>query len=235
VACCRSREAGYATPLALVVALALSLVSVAMVTRSTMLLRQARADLDRARAEHALDGAQLEAAASIIRSGAGSAYRWALATDVGWTEVVAESEREKLSLAAAADLPDATLERLGVTDPAGLKVRLTAAAAADRIDVAALDDALLWRACAPAVMSGLGARQALTWPVYAEPSLGQKDPAWRVGEAWRVRITTSAGWRDDRIVRFTGDARHPVAVVARRLSRSDGGQNRCDAIMAAAG
>lgn len=235
MACCRPHDAGYATPLALVVSLALALVATAMVARSTLMLRQARADLSRSQAEHALDGAQLEAAATVVRAGAGAAFRWALSTDLGWTEALAESEAEKLGLAAAADLPEATLARFGVADPAALKARLAAAAAAaPEVDVADLDEAPLWRACGPSLVSPFGAKAAFAPPAYAVPSLGQEDPAWRVGEVWRMRITSAEGWRDERLVRFTGDARRPAAVVARRLTRTDGGERSCDALLAAA-
>lgn len=235
MACCRPHDAGYATPLALVVSLALALVAVGMVARSTMMLRQARADLARSQAEHALDGAQLEAAATVIRAGAGSAFRWALSTDLGWTEALAESEAEKLDFAAAAALPETTLARFGVADAAALKARLAAAAeAAPDVDVVDLDASPLWRACGPSLVSPFGARSVFARPAYAEPSVGREDPAWRVGEVWRVRITSAEGWRDERFVRFTGDARRPVAVVARRLTRTDGGERSCDAVLAAA-
>lgn len=241
--CCPSHdppEAGYATPAALVMALALSLVAVAMVGRSVMLLRLARADITRTGVEAVLDGAQLQAAAVVIRAGSGGPYRWALPTDLGFAEALVESEGDKLAPAAGSRLPEAVFAALGVTDAPVLKAKLAAAATLG-VDVAALDAAPLWRECAASLISGLGQRHEGAPPPPVEPSAvpvlpgGLPDPPdWRVGEVWRIRITTAAGWRDDRIVRFTGDARHPVAVVQRRLSRSDGGQGRCDAVLAAA-
>lgn len=246
VACLQSRErpdAGYATPAAMILSLALALIATAMVARSVMMLRLAKSDIARANAEYVLDGAQLQAAAVVIRAGSGGPYRWALPTDLGFAEVRAESEAEKLSLSAGASLPDSALATLGVADSGALKARLAALPAASRtvVEVDRLDPAPLWRECAASLVSGLG-RSDQPPKVAVEPSTGgaqatalPNPPDWRVGEAWRFRITTPAGWRDDRIVRFTGDARHPVAVVWRRLSRSDGGQGRCDAVLAAVG
>lgn len=235
-------DAGYATPAAMVLALALSLVAVAMVGRSVMTLRLAKADLERSRVEYVLDGAHLAAAATVVRGGAGGPYRWALPTDAGFAEALVESEADKLRLSSAASLSDEVFASFGVVDVAALKTRLNQASNAAFVEVSSLDAAPLWRECAASLMSSLGARDSYAPPPPTEPAAAPSDPAalpnppdWRVGETWRVRVTTGAGWRDDRIVRFTGDARHPAAVVKRRLSRSDGGQGRCDDILANAG
>jgi hypothetical protein len=238
VACSRpaSPEDGYATPSALIFALALALIASAMMQRSTALLRQSRADLERTQMAYTLDGAQLAAAAAIVRSGAGGRYRWALATDAGWVEAVAESEGDKVSLAGAAALGDRIFQALDVRDIEPLKARLAAAAGGEPLlDVSRLDAAPLWRVCAPSVISTFGARTALQPTTIEAPHMGDLTPAWRVGEVWRMQVTTTTGWRDERIVRFTGDALHPAAVVLRRLSRGNGGQGQCDAILAAAG
>jgi hypothetical protein len=237
VACSRlaSLEAGYATPSALILALALALIATAMMQRSTALLRQSRADLERTQMAYMLDGAQLAAAAAVVRSGAGGPYRWALATDAGWVEAVAEPEGDKVSLAAAATLADRVFRDLGVSDIDALRARLAAAANSDPLlDVSRLDDATLWRVCAPSLISSFGAQTTIQPGAIEAPHMGDLTPAWRVGEVWRMQVTTTAGWRDERIVRFTGDARHPAAVVLRRLSRGNGGQGQCDAILAAA-
>lgn len=228
-----TQEAGYATAAAMVLGLALSLVATAMVGRSVMTLRLVRADLERAQVEYILDGAQLAAAATTIRAGAGGPYRWALPTDAGFAEVLVESEVDKLTPAAAASLPEAVFAAMAVNDIATLKARLSASVT--DVHIEELDTAPLWRECGPSLASGLGRQTTPTVATPAEPRLRPETPDWRVGEAWRIRVTTAAGWRDDRIVRFTGDARHPVAVVRRRLSRGDGGQGKCDAVFAAVG
>jgi hypothetical protein len=219
----------------MVLALALSLLVTAMVGRSVMELRIAKADLERRRYEYILDGAQLQAAATAIRAGAGGPFRWALPTDAGFVEALVEDEAAKLRLADSSALTDDELAALGVADIPALRARLASAPQDSFVEVSELDPAPLWRECAPSLLSSLGTGRALRAPQPREPRDNSVDPDWRVGETWRVRITTAAGWRDDRIVRFTGDARHPAAVVRRRLSRGDGGQGRCDAVLAAIG
>lgn len=235
MACCpsTSHDQGYATPAALVFCLALSLVASALVGRSVMSLRLAKSDLERAKIAYALDGAHLAAAAAVVRAGDGGPYRWAFSTEAGWVQALAEPEAEKLGLETASKLSDDALKAFGVSDQAALRGRLDAAAMAEvPPDIGDLDEAALWRACAPRAVSPWGKKSKLSSVVASEP--GQAvDPAWRTAEVWRIRLTTQAGWRDDRIVRFTGDAHHPAAVVRRKLSRSDRGDDTCDAILAA--
>lgn len=235
MASCRSapNDAGYATPAALVFGLALALVAAALVGRSTMMLRQSKADLERMQVAYALDGAHLAAAATVVRAGDGGPYRWAFASDAGWVEALAEREDRKLTIAAASALSDEAFAAFGVRDAEALRQRLSAAEnEAEMVEIAALDTAALWRACAGRLISVYGAQGSFEPSIPVEPRPGD-DPAWRVAETWRLRLTTQAGWRDDRIVRFTGDAHHPVAVVTRQLSRSGRGDERCDEILAA--
>jgi hypothetical protein len=226
-------DAGYATPTALVFTLALALVAAVLVQRSVSQLRLARTDLVRAQLEYALDGAQLSAAATVVRSGAGGPYRWPFSTDVGWVEAVAESESDKVGVAAAAQLDANVYRALGVEDVDALKGRLAAVGGGALLDVGSLDTAPLWRTCAASLVSTFGTKTSITAPSVQQPHMGDLTPAWRVGEVWRLQVTTSTGWRDERIVRFTGDERHPAAVVLRQMSRGQGGQGQCDAVFAA--
>lgn len=226
-----SKQDGYATPLALVLTLAMGLIASAMVGRSVGQLRLARADLDRSQAEYLLDGAHLAAVAAIVRNNRMGPFAWAFTSDVGWVDAAAQLEADKLTLQAASRLDDRIFLKFGVTDPAQLRARLaTAAAAQSAVDVGVLDEALLWRTCAGAMISPFGRQTTFSYVKSVEPGAGPNPASWRIGEAWRVRLTTATGWRDDRIVRFTGDARHPAAVVVRRLSRGEGDGGQCDAI-----
>lgn len=236
--CCRSslHDGGYATPAALVVCLALSLVGIAMVVRSVAVLRLARSDLEITQVTYALAGAQLEAAAAVVRTSKRGPYHWTFTTDLGWVEAWAEPERDKLSLAAAAELGDEVLSAFGVKDPAQLRAKLKAADGGQGVtpaDVSELDEAPAWRKCAPSLVSPYGEAKTPALAAYATPSTGPgpEPQSWRIGEPWRVAVTTAAGWRDDRIVRFTGDASRPAAVVARRFKREsvDGGQ--CESLL----
>lgn len=234
--CRRSHdEAGYATPAALVFSLAFALVGAAMTARSVQLLRLTEAELTRDVQEIALDGAQLSAAAAIVRSGGSEPFEWTLSTSVGWVRVVAEPEAGKLDYATAAALPDAALGAFGVQADA-LRGRLGEAAALDApIDPGSLDAAPVWKECGGRLTSPFGQAQTYAVQTPRLPGLSANGPNWHIGEAWRVRATSEGGWRDDRIVRFTGDAKKPTATVIRVLSR--GGQRgiECEDYLAAAG
>ncbi|WP_310540381.1 hypothetical protein [Phenylobacterium sp.] len=228
-------DQGYATPAAMVISLALALVGSALVARSVQLLRLSKLDLERLQIEYSLSGAQLEAATQVVRSVRPGPFYWTDGAETGWVELRAEPEADKLSLAAAATLSDGTFAAFEVKDPTGLKRALSEASeVGDYVEVADLDAAPLWRACADRVISSFGRQDHLTYTEAQRPQPDPKNASWRIGEVWRLRVTTAAGWRDDRIVRFTGDARHPAAVVVRRLSRGDGGGGLCDATIIAA-
>ncbi len=226
-----TRDAGYATAAAMVFAVGLGLITAAIVGRSIAQLRLARADLARTQAEYQLGGAHLQAAADIVRSTRSPPYHWAVSSEGGRADAWAAPEREKLSLAAAAHLDDTTLRSLGVEDGAELRARLAAAVSQELDDVGALDAAADWRRCASGFVSPFGEQTSFSYAGAGDPGPGTKTAAWRVGEAWRIRITTEAGWRDERIVRFTGDARHPAATVFRRLSRDHAEGATCDQVL----
>jgi hypothetical protein len=229
VACCRANpDAGYATPAALALSLTFGLIATAFLTQSMTNLSVARGDLVRTQTEYALDGAVLAAAADIVRSTTPPPYHWSLSTDAGLADVVAEPEKAKLSFAAASQLDDAMLADLGVNDPDALRGSLSMAAGAAPDDAGQFDAAELWRRCARRLITGFGGQSAYTYVAPNAPGLGEKLASWHIGEVWRLRITTTTGWRDERIVRFTGDAGHPVATVTRKLSRDHGDGGQCD-------
>lgn len=234
--CCRQDldQAGYATPAAMVFSLALALVAAAFVGRSVGQLRLARADLERTQTEYALAGAHLAAAAEVVRSTKVPPFHWSFATDVGLVDATAAPQSDLLGLAASSRLDDATLQRFEIADLDGLRTKLAAAANGDPgLDIATLDDAPLWRACAGQMISPFGSQTTFTYQPPTEPGLGLKPASWRIGEVWRIVITTGAGWRDARIMRFTGDARHPAATVVREFTRSHKGGTSCEAILRA--
>lgn len=218
----------------MVFSLGLAMIVTAVLAASLVALKQSRLELERTRMDYALAGAQITAAASIIRSGGEGPFRWALATEAGWVEVLAEPEALKLSYDAAARLSDETIGRFQTTAPAAVKAAMAAAAAAgDGQELRGFDSSTLWRDCAASMISPFGDAVSFTFAAPIEPKAETGPPAWRIGEAWRMRVTTTTGWRDERIVRFTGDARHPIATVRRRLTRGVEGESRCDAILQA--
>ena len=223
------------------VSLGLALVATAVTGSAVAELRLARSDYRRGQAESRLDGAQAAAVLAVIGAGPSARMRWTIASGAGEVEVLAEPEAPKLGLQAAGDLDDATLAKLKVSDRGALKARLrqlTASQTADQ-DLAAADASATWRACARSLVAVHGT--AIKPPVLKARSPVPGPLTWHIGEVWRMRVTgggPSAGgtradrWTDDRIVRFTGDAEHPAAVVARRFARAAKGGDPCDAIFA---
>jgi hypothetical protein len=224
-------EHGYATPMALVLSVGLALIVSALVARNVEMLYLSKADLERDRQEFGLDGAHFIAASTIVRHGEPGPFRWTVTTDVGHAEVIAEFEADKIALSAAHQADD-EFEYLHVADAVALKARLTAAGEAAPIaSIASLDASPLWQKCADSVFSAYGDKTHLAAVAYHSPGTVASEPAWHIGEAWRVRITTSAGWRDERIVRFTGDPQHPAATVHRDFGRVTGGGDQCEEIL----
>lgn len=235
MAFCPSRgdQAGYATPAALVFSVGLTLVATAMVGRSVELLRLSREDLKLMQTEYLLAGIHLSAAAAIVRTNRPPPYEWQIATEMGWVRIRAEPERQKLTLAAAAALSDEMLDAFEISNTPDLRRKLLAAAGATaRVNLAELDGSPVWRHCAASLISPYGAQEGLVYAAPSEPVVApnQAPPSWRIGEMWRLVTTTTTGWRDERIVRFTGDAGHPVAVVFRRLWRTKGEGGRCEGL-----
>ncbi len=224
----KATEHGYATVAAMIIALALALAASAVMASALSALREARADGERLRAAYGLEAAQTQALTTLLAQRKPGRYRWQVDSPVGPVEVLAEPEQPKLSVKAAADLDDATLARLGVSDPERLRARLVALAAGlgGEGSVAQADPAPLWQACAPSLISAFGTADVA--PVLAAattPGPGRFD--WRAGEVWRLRLISARGWAEDRIVRLTGDERDPAAVIERRLFHDTPGGEPC--------
>ncbi|WP_168077166.1 hypothetical protein [Caulobacter sp. SSI4214] len=231
-----SSDDGYATPAAAVIAMAIAVVTIAYVSRSTTELRLARADFKKTQAQYLLAGAHNVALLAIATSSKPPPYRWTVPALGKAFQVVAEPERPKLSLQAAADLDDAVLDRLGVKDHEATRARLANPPSVEGLPWAA--DAATstgWRACADALISFYGAAAAPPVLSYVEPEAGKDDSKWRAGEVWRIAVTDEDGWRDERIVRFTGNGLNPAAVISRRLSRGWKDNLACETLLADAG
>jgi hypothetical protein len=231
----RARRDGYATPAAAVITMAIALVTTAGMTRALAELRLSKAEFAKTRAEYAFAAAQNAAMLAIATSNRPPPYHWTIASLGSALDVVAEPERAKMSLAALASLDDAALANLGVADPAALRTRLAQSAGADGL-IWVEDGASspLWRSCGAALASPFGAASQPPPLDYSEPLAGQRAGNWRAGEVWRIQVTAPDGWRDERIVRFTGNGLTPAAVVGRRLSRGWKGDQTCELTLDAA-
>lgn len=226
-------DGGYATVAATCFSLALGLVAAAVTARAAAEYGAARSDLARTRSQYALAGGQEAAALALSRSNASQPLAWRLEGSPEGMEARAEPEVGKLSLAAAARLDDAVLQRLQVGDGPALRERLRALAAASEVQPSAVegaDSAPLWKVCSRSFISPIGRAKTLPQPSRGAPETG--DVWGHAGEVWRLKVSVPGGWSDDRLVRLTGDSAHPAATIERHLVRTGTRSAQCDAILA---
>jgi hypothetical protein len=221
---------GYATPAAAVISFAIAVVVAAVTTRAAGELRLAKAEVASLQTDYALAGAQNAAMAVIATSSRPPPYHWTVPSLGQAVDVLAEPERDKLSLAAAAGLDDEALVWLGSRQPAATRDRLVAVQEAKRLVwIAEQSEDRRWEQCAASYVSPYGVGAQLSALSYGEPEPAQQPGRWRAGEVWRIQVTLPSGWRDERIVRFTGDGVRPAIVLGRRLIRVMKGQQTCEA------
>lgn len=228
-----SSQDGYATPAAALIATAIAVVTIAFVSRATTELRLTRAEFKKTQAEYLLAGAHNVALLAIATSSKPPPYRWTIPSLGRAFLVSAEPERPKLSIAAAQGLDDGALDQMGVADPVTLRAKLASLSNVEGLPWAMdADPARGWRACAGALISFYGRADLPPTLAYVEPDPGKDDSKWRAGEVWRVAVTDEAGWRDERIVRFTGNGLNPAAIISRRLSRGWKDNLACETLLA---
>ena len=214
-----ARQDGYATAAATLLALAIGVTVAAVVASALNELRLERRSFERRQAELALAGAQMRAVSAVLVERTDRRLRWQISEGSDNIEILAEPEAAKLGLAAATDVDIREFDRFGVVDSAQLQGRLVAMSAAKGVgafDIAAADGAADWRTCAGSMISPYGKSDRLSLHEAATPTASRD--VWRVAQVWRIRATSSKGWTDDRIVRFTGDGENPAAVVERQFS-----------------
>ena len=229
-----AEDDGYATPAAAVICLAIAAVVTAVTARSMSELHLAKAELSRTQADYAGAAALDVAIIAIATSDQPPPYHWAEASLGQAYDVVAEPERAKLSPSAMASLDDSVFAGLGVTNSTPVRAKLAGLTqTVQLIWISDQADTALWRACANSFASPYGAATSLQTPVYSAPHAGAQAATFRAGEVWRIVATDPAGWRDERIVRFTGNGLDPAAVIGRRFSRATKGQPSCEDLLSA--
>lgn len=225
---------GFATPAAATISLAIGVIASAVVAASVGALRQERADYGRVQAQFALEGAQAQAAFDLASGQTLGPTHWQVRFGGVSFEAIAEPELPKLSLTNAAALADTQFTRWGIGAPAVLKARLETLAA-QKTQVANLiapaDSAANWRLCARSAISPYGVSAAV--PIALPTTLQPGAVVSRTGQLWRLRLASGDGWVDDRIVRFTGAADHPLSVAAQTFGRGAQMGNTCQALDAA--
>ena len=218
-------DAGFATPAAVVISLAVATIALAVQSRAISALHASQDDYARTQAEIASDGAQTLALFDLYGGqglhSAGDSYTLAEST----VRVRAEPEAPKLGMADAQALGLDVLVAMGASRPSAVQAGLTRLAKAPDVspsDLATLDPASRWKACARSLVSVYGQRSGLN----AGPPGAERVTA-HVGEIWRVIATTSQGWSDDRIVRFTGEEAAPARTLDRIFYRNPSGDGSC--------
>jgi hypothetical protein len=229
-------DEGYATPAATVISAAIGMVVTVVILRSLADLRLAQAELARTTVEYGLDAAQAGAMLSVATSSQPPPYHWTLASLGVAVDVVAEPERPKMAFEAFTKLDDATMSKLGVGNPDLLRGELGGGSSGPAV-VWVADQAAspVWRSCAASYVSQFGQADTLPALDYHIPVSGKQPGFWRAGEVWRIQVTNPDGWRDERIVRFTGNGLNPAAVLGRRLSRGWKGAMPCQDLFDAGG
>jgi len=232
-----SGQAGFATPAATVLSLAIAMLASAVMALSVASLRYERTEFARLRAETALEGAQIQAAAFLSGHRANGPVRWQ--TNIGRerAEVIAEPETRKLGPSASPDLIGSVARALGSSDPDRIAAVLSALQTSrSTVAPGSIDDlggSMLWRRCARSIMSIYGTATDLPNLAFDEP--GAASAAGHTAELWRIRITSETGWVDDRVVRFTGSAEAPLSVAAWSFGRGSPLGLTCQAALARAG
>jgi len=231
-----SNDHGYATPIALVICLALALVATAVTARALMTLRLARSDLDRARAEAGLDGAQLSATLIVLAQSGDQRLGWDMPIADQSYAVLAEPEAQKLNGSALSVTDDGALLALGAGDADRVRDQLKQASARSTLseaDLSAAAPAPVWRDCAGSVLSSYGQAIKAVVPTATAPVFPtDQTEGSRSGEIWRIRISDRLGWTDDRVVRLNGQPDHPAIILDRRFYRRAKGGDSCDHVLA---
>lgn len=221
-------QAGFATPAAAAICLALATTIAAVMTMAATAQRAAARDLRRTQSEFFLAGARLMVAQTLIGSSNVGRVRWTLSAPGEDLEVVAEPEAAKLSLGQAASRAGPLGAMLSAITPGSLSSTLQGLVARPVVsagDIANADASPAWRLCARSLISRDGQATDLPSEPPAQPMPGPTN--WRAGQLWRFRITDPEGWTDDSVVRLTGDSGHPIAVVSRRFTHSGPMGDRC--------
>lgn len=200
--------------------LAIALAVVALATTQLMLTqdRASRRDWERLQRTYAAEGVATIAAWRVMHEAGTPTLRWTEPSNQGPMAVVVEPEMRKLSLAeVGGSRGQARLAQLlGSSAVSAVSGRLVALASsgneiATREEILRADGSAAWSQCGLSLVSAFS---RLTDNALATP----KPPtsaayADRAGEVWRIVVRADGRALTDRLVRFTGDVKTPVAVI----------------------
>lgn len=218
VASTTSSEAGFLTPVFGVVAVALSLISLASLQLARNDQVAERRSLERLQEHYRADGAAVIAVWRIVHETEPGVLKWRETVAGQSFTIVVEPETRKLALNEAGGLRGRARLRAALGEQAGdrLSIRLMDLAAQAEgpppsKTLQALDRETAWRACGRSLVSPYSrlTDYALTGP--RKPTTGPYGP--RAGETWRILVANDRRVLIDRVVRMTGEVRAPAAVI----------------------
>jgi hypothetical protein len=214
----RRSDAGFFTPLFGASAIALGLIAIAGLQLASSQDVAARRDAERLQEDYRADGVAVLAAANLLQNPGDEVRRWTERTPRQVLDVLVEPEMRKLSISEAGGAKaHVRLEALlGPASADQIAVKLTQLAALGkapptRATLAALDASSAWRSCGLTLVSAFSRLTDNALRVGQSPP--SSEPQRRAGEVWRIVVASPRRVILDRLVRFTGDARAPTAVI----------------------
>jgi hypothetical protein len=217
VASTSASDDGFITPIFGVLAIAMAVVALAYLQLAKTDERAARREWDRTQEEFAAEGVMNIAAWTVMNQPGSPVMSWDERTTVGAMQVTVEPEMRKLSLnELGSPRGFAKLSRLvGGAEAADLARRVLSLPPAQariptRAQVRDLSAAPAWRSCGLSLVSPYS---RLTDNALESGERAEGEFSLREGEAWRVSVVSRGRVVVDKVVRFTGDTRDPVAVI----------------------
>jgi hypothetical protein len=211
-------DAGFLTPVFGVAAVALGLIALAGLQLARGDQGAERRRLERLQEHYRADGAAVRGAWRILHTEDAEALKWREDVAGQSFTVLAEPEMLKLSLAEANGARGRARLQAFLGDAEGARLAdavhglATRAEPPSREQVVALGEAsATWRACGLTLVSAFSRlTDNVIGPAHI-PSPQSYRP--RAGEVWRLVVASDRRIVVDRLVRFTGDLRDPLAIL----------------------
>lgn len=213
-----STDAGFLTPVFGVVAVALSLISLASLQLARGNQIAERRSLERLQERYRGDGAAAVAVWRILHEQEPGVLKWQEAVAGEPFLIVAEPEMGKLSLSETRGARGRARLRASLGSDVGDRLSVRLAELAANRDAPPSSDALMnldpaaaWRACGRSLVSPYSRLTDYALAAPRKPQAGAFAP--HPGEVWRILVANDRRVLIDRLVRLTGDIRTPAAVI----------------------
>lgn len=213
-----STDAGFLTPVFGVVAVALSLISLASLQLARSDQMAERRSLERIQERYRADGAVAIAVWRILHEREPTVLKWQEAAAGEPFLIVAEPEMRKLSLSETGGGRGRTRLRAALGADVGDRLSVRLAELTANRDGPPSSDALMnldaaaaWRVCGRSLVSPYSRLTDYALAAPRKPATAAYVP--HAGEVWRILVANDRRVLIDRLVRLTGDHRTPAAVI----------------------